>query len=209
MNENEKLNSNNCGAISTWLVVVITTIVVTVVCYSVFMLYKNKNSATPTSSNAQVATPVTSTATLPEPSTQTASQTTSTSNNISKTDKTYINEKYKFAFDMSKPVKNYTISEVLPNSQDKSNALAYVEFSLPTSDKNFQDANGGYMVEKIAIIPTTNYKETTDPWNYKKIGASGNNTIAIVNTGGRDNPDDLNTYLITDSKNDFLNFQSY
>ena len=56
----ENCNSCNRGTMSTWVVVIVTTIVVTIVCYSVFLLWKNKNidtTSTTTTTTAQVASP--------------------------------------------------------------------------------------------------------------------------------------------------------
>lgn len=134
------------------------------------------------------------------------------------TTKTYENWMYTFRFDMYRPVSQYKITELETNPNWK-DAVLTIDFAEPTSDKNFQDNYGYYLTSEVIVMPTAkwvggDYYNNTDKtgeqqWVAKKIGISRDYTIAVVNIGDRDNPEDLNQAITDGAKGDFINFETF
>lgn len=133
------------------------------------------------------------------------------------TTKTYENWMYTFRFDMYRPISQYKITELETNSNWK-DAVLTIDFAEPTSEENFQDNYGYYLTSEVIVMPTAKWvgedyyndtDKTGDIWVAKKIGVSGDYTIAVVNVGGRDNPADLNQAITDGAKGDFINFETF
>ena len=136
-------------------------------------------------------------------------------------EKTYKNENYGCAFNMYRPIREFKITEsttdYVSGYMTMKDAVSFITFYEPTTNKDFGGEDGYYLMHKIMVIPTDKwiggeyYDDTDkrgDKWIANRIGTSGSYTVALLDTYGRDAPKDL---ILTQAmmNDNFTNFQSF